>query len=84
LITARVEATEEAIINALTMAITVVGRGGHRIEAISLTRLRTILDHRAKLLRRISTPVGQTIPSLAFPSLASLSSRDSLASGGFA
>ena len=48
LITATVEATEEAILNALTMAITVVGRGGHRIEAISLTRLRTILDHRAK------------------------------------
>ena len=33
---------------ALTMAITVVGRGGHRIEAISPTRLRTIFDHRAK------------------------------------
>ena len=48
LITATVEATEEAILNALTMATTVVGRDGHRIEAISLTRLRTMLDHRAK------------------------------------
>ena len=48
LITATVEATEEAILNALTMATTVVERGGHRIEAISLTRLRAILDHQAK------------------------------------
>jgi D-aminopeptidase len=48
LITATVEATEEAILNALTMATTVVGRDGHRIEAISLTRLRTVLDHYTK------------------------------------
>ena len=48
LITATVEATEEAILNALTMATTVVGRDGHRVEAISLTRLRTILEHHAK------------------------------------
>jgi D-aminopeptidase len=48
LITATVEATEEAILNALTMATTVVGRDGHRVEAISLTRLRTVLDHRTK------------------------------------
>ena len=48
LITATVEATEEAILNAQTMATTTVGRGGHRVEAISLTRLRTILDHRTK------------------------------------
>ncbi len=48
LITATVEATEEAILNALTMATTVVGRDSHRVEAISLARLRTILDHRAK------------------------------------
>jgi len=48
LITATVEGTEEAILNALTMATTVVGRDGHRVEAISLTRLRTILDHQAK------------------------------------
>ena len=48
LITATVEATEEAILNALTMASTIVGRDGHRAEAISLTRLRTILDRQAK------------------------------------
>ena len=48
LITATAEATEEAILNALTMATTVVGRDSHRVEAISLARLRTILDHRAK------------------------------------
>jgi len=48
LITATVEATEEAILNALTMASTVVGRDGHRVEAISITRLRAILDHFAK------------------------------------
>jgi D-aminopeptidase len=48
LITATVEATEEAILNALTMATTVVGRDGHRVEAISLARLRTILNHQAK------------------------------------
>lgn len=44
LITATVEATEEAILNALTMATTIVGRDGHRAEAISLTRLHAILD----------------------------------------
>ncbi len=48
LIVATVEATEEAILNALTMATTVTGRDGHRVEAISLTRLRTILDQRAR------------------------------------
>ena len=48
LITATVEATEEAILNALMMATTVVGRDGHRVEAISLTRLRAILNHHAK------------------------------------
>jgi len=46
LITATVESTEEAILNALTMATTVVGRDGHRVEAISLTKLRAILDTR--------------------------------------
>lgn len=39
-----VEATEEAILNALTMAQTTVGRDGHRVEAISLTRLRAFLS----------------------------------------
>jgi D-aminopeptidase len=48
LITATVEATEEAILNALTMATTVVGRDGHRVEAISLARLRAILDQHTK------------------------------------
>ena len=42
LIAATVEATEEAILNALTMATTVVGRDGHRVEAISLARLKTL------------------------------------------
>jgi len=44
LITATVEATEEAILNALTMATTVTGRDGHRIEAIDLGRLQTLLS----------------------------------------
>ena len=48
LITATVEATEESILNALTMATTVVGRDGHRAEAISLARLRAILDQHTK------------------------------------
>lgn len=43
LFTATVEATEEAILNALTMATTTVGRDGHRAEAISLTTLRALL-----------------------------------------
>lgn len=43
LITATVEATEEAILNALTMATSVTGRDGLRIEALDLTRLRGIL-----------------------------------------
>jgi D-aminopeptidase len=49
LITATVEATEEAILNALTMATTSVGRDGHRVEAISLTRLRDLLELRRPL-----------------------------------
>ena len=44
LFTATVEATEEAIFNALTMATTVTGRDGHRIEAIDLGRLQTLLS----------------------------------------
>jgi D-aminopeptidase len=43
LFTASVEAAEEAIVNALTMATTVVGRDGHRADAISLARLRELL-----------------------------------------
>ena len=43
LINATVEATEEAILNALTMATTVVGRDDHRAEAIDLSRLTSLL-----------------------------------------
>lgn len=49
LIAATVEATEEAILNALTMATTVVGRDGHRVDAISLTRLRTLIAPHARM-----------------------------------
>ncbi len=48
LITVTVEATEEAVLNALTMATTVTGRDDHRVEAISLSRLRTILGSQSK------------------------------------
>jgi len=44
LITATIEATEEAILNALTMATTMVGRDGHRVEAINLERLKALLS----------------------------------------
>ncbi len=47
LITATVEATEEAVLNALTSATTVTGRDGFRAEAISLTRLRALLSPEA-------------------------------------
>jgi D-aminopeptidase len=43
LIAATVEATEEAVLNALTTATTVVGRDGRIAEAISLSRLRSLL-----------------------------------------
>ncbi len=43
-ITATVEATEEAILNALTGATTVTGRDGFRAEAISISRLRILLS----------------------------------------
>ncbi len=43
LFTATVEATQEAILNALTMATTVIGRDGHKAEAIDLKRVREIL-----------------------------------------
>lgn len=45
LFTATVEATEEAVLNALTMATSVVGRDGNRVEAISLDRLRSLMTH---------------------------------------
>jgi len=41
---ATVEATEEAILNALLQATTVTGRDGRRFEAISIEKLRSILD----------------------------------------
>ena len=44
MITATVEATEEAILNALTMATTIVGRDGHRVEAINLDRLKALVS----------------------------------------
>lgn len=43
LFTATVEATEEAILNALTMATTVVGRDGRRAEAIDLDHLKAFV-----------------------------------------
>ena len=43
ILAATVEATEEAILNALLQATTVVGRDGRRVEAISISRLKTIL-----------------------------------------
>jgi len=43
LFAATVEATEEAILNALTMATTVIGRDGHTAEAMNLHRVREIL-----------------------------------------
>jgi D-aminopeptidase len=43
LFTATVEATQEAILNALTMATTVVGRDGNKAEALDLKRVREIL-----------------------------------------
>ena len=44
LFAATVEATEEAILNALTMATTVTGRDNHRVEAIDLARLTALLS----------------------------------------
>ena len=43
LFTATVEATNEAILNALTMATTVIGRDNHKAEAIDLGRVREIV-----------------------------------------
>ncbi len=44
LITSTVEATEEAILNALTMATTVVGRDSYRVEALNLYRLKALVS----------------------------------------
>lgn len=43
-ITATVEATEEAVLNALTGATSVTGRDGFQAEAISIPRLRALLS----------------------------------------
>jgi D-aminopeptidase len=43
LITATVEATEEAILNSLTSATTITGRDSHRVEAIDLDRVKALL-----------------------------------------
>jgi D-aminopeptidase len=45
LFAATVEATQEAILNALTTATTVVGRDGHKAEAMDLKRVREILKN---------------------------------------
>ncbi len=45
LFAATVEATQEAILNALTTATTVIGRDGHKAEAIDLNRVRGILKN---------------------------------------
>ena len=47
LLAATVEATEEAILNALVAATTVVGRDGRRVEAISIPTLQRILEDHA-------------------------------------
>ena len=44
ILAATVEATEEAIVNALLRATTVVGRDGRRAEAISISRLQEIIQ----------------------------------------
>ena len=44
ILAATVEATEEAIVNALLRATTVVGRDGRRAEAISISRLQEIFE----------------------------------------
>lgn len=43
LFTATVETVEEAVLNALTTATTVIGRDGHRGEAIDLSRLKALV-----------------------------------------
>ena len=46
---ATVEATEEAVYNALTTATTVSGRDGHTQEALPLDRLRTLLREAGRI-----------------------------------
>lgn len=49
LFAATVEATEEAIANALTMATTTVGRDGHKVHALPLDRLKAIMKAQGRL-----------------------------------
>ena len=48
---ATAEATEEAILNALFRATTVLGRDGHRREAIPIERVLQIMRAHGKLVR---------------------------------
>ena len=52
-----IEATEEAVINAMTMAVTTVGRNGNIVHAIPLDRLRALMKeyHRSTQDERAST-----------------------------
>jgi D-aminopeptidase len=43
IIAATVEATEEAILNAIIGATTIIGRDGRKVEAIDIKRLSKIL-----------------------------------------
>ena len=45
---ATVESVEEAVYNSLTMATTLRGRGGRRVEAIPIDRLRELLAGRKR------------------------------------
>ncbi len=49
LFTATVEATEEAIINAMVAAESMTGRAGHRVEALPTDRVREILKKYGRL-----------------------------------
>jgi D-aminopeptidase len=46
---ATVEATEEAVVNALIAAHTVVGRDGHTLQAIPIDRTRELLSAAGRL-----------------------------------
>jgi D-aminopeptidase len=47
-----VEATEESIINAMTTAVTTVGKNGNTIYAIPLDRLQTIMKKYGRLVSK--------------------------------
>jgi len=40
-----IEATEEAILNSLTMAVDMEGAGGNRVPAVNLALLKSLLEH---------------------------------------